>query len=226
MRHATRAAITMALGDAIFVGLPLVAWGVGDLRGFLAGPPRLGYVVLALALNGYAAIRIPEVGKRRGDATRLVRRQRLAVRALQVIPLALVVVAPLCDRRGLASIGGPIAVRYLGVAAYAAGFLLMHWTEAHLGRLFSVQVEIQPGHRLVTDGPYRRLRHPRYLGIIVWAAGIALVFRSWVGLALVAAITLVLLWRIHDEEALMRSEFGAEWSAYAARSWRLVPLVY
>ncbi len=226
MRYAMRGAITMVLGDAIFVGLPLVAWGVGDMRGFFAGTPRLAYVVLALALNGYAAIRIPEVGTRHGEATKLVRRQRLAVQALQVIPLALVIVAPFGDRRGLAPIGAPIAMRYLGVAAYALGFLLMHWTEAHLGRLFSVQVTIQPGHRLVTDGPYRWLRHPRYVGIIVFAAGISLVFRSWLGLVLVAAITLVLLWRIHDEEALMRREFGAEWNAYAARSWRLVPLVY
>ena len=226
MRYATRAAVTMLIGDAIFVGLPLVAWGVGDLHGFFGNPARLAYVVLALALNAYAAIRIPEVGKPRGEATKLVRRQRLAVLALQVIPLALVIVAPFGDRRGIAVLGEWPLLRYLGVTLYALGFLLMHWAEAHLGRLFSVQVAIQPGHRLVTDGPYRWVRHPRYLGIFAFATGISLVFRSWLALVLVAAITLVLLWRIHDEEALMREAFGADWDAYAARSWSLVPLVF
>jgi protein-S-isoprenylcysteine O-methyltransferase Ste14 len=36
----------------------------------------------------------------------------------------------------------------------------------------------------------------------------------------------VLLWRIHDEEALMRQEFGADWGAYAKKSWHLIPYIY
>ena len=102
----------------------------------------------------------------------------------------------------------------------------MHLSQVHLGRLFSVQVAIQEGHLLVTDGPYRHVRHPRYLGVLLFLPGIALVFRSWVALALAAPILLVLLWRIADEEALMRTTFGADWDAYARRTWRLVPLVW
>jgi protein-S-isoprenylcysteine O-methyltransferase Ste14 len=36
----------------------------------------------------------------------------------------------------------------------------------------------------------------------------------------------VLLWRIRDEEALMRREFGPAWEVYRRRSWRLVPLIF
>ncbi|MCL4876976.1 MAG: hypothetical protein KJ064_09970 [Anaerolineae bacterium] len=79
---------------------------------------------------------------------------------------------------------------------------------------------------LVTDGPYRFLRHPRYLGIIMFNLGIALVYRSWMAMILVAALTLVLLWRIHDEESLMHQEFGADWDVYARKSWHLIPFVY
>jgi protein-S-isoprenylcysteine O-methyltransferase Ste14 len=42
---------------------------------------------------------------------------------------------------------------------------------------------------------------------------------------LLAALALVLFWRIHDEEALMGQEFGTEWEGYARRSWRLVPFI-
>ncbi len=218
-------ALTFLMGTAIFVALPLAAWGPGDPGGFLANPARAAYVALALGLNGYASVMIPEVGKRREAARRTVARQRLAVRLLQALPLAIVLWGPFADRHALAVIPWPGA-RWAGVALYAAGFLLMHWAEAHLGRLFSVEVAIQDGHRLVTDGPYRLVRHPRYLGIIAFAAGIALVFRSWPGLVLAAAIKLVLSGRIRDEEALMADEFGDEWAAYARRSWRLVPHVY
>ncbi len=102
----------------------------------------------------------------------------------------------------------------------------MNWAEDALGKQFSVQVTIQEGHQLVTGGPFRFLRHPRYLSIITFNVGIALVFRSGLALVLVAALILVLLWRIHDEEALMHEEFGKDWEAYSARSWRLIPYVF
>jgi protein-S-isoprenylcysteine O-methyltransferase Ste14 len=102
----------------------------------------------------------------------------------------------------------------------------MTWAQAALGPQFSTEVTLQPHHRLVTAGPYRLLRHPRYLGIVLFALGIALTFRSGVGLSFAAAIAAVLVWRIGDEERLMRSAFGTAWDGYAARTWRLVPFVW
>jgi len=90
----------------------------------------------------------------------------------------------------------------------------------------ATSVRVREGKRLVTDGPYRFLRHPRYLGILVSFAGISLVFRSWLALILVGVIKAVLLWRIYDEEALMRDEFGAAWERYCRCSWRLLPFVF
>ncbi|MFI5165268.1 MAG: methyltransferase family protein [Thermoanaerobaculales bacterium] len=226
MTHALRAAATVLIGIVIFVGLPVIAWGLGDLAGFLAEPARVGYVALVLLLNTIIGIRMPEVGKKRDTPRRIVPRQRVAVALLQALSLAIVIVAPYADRRGIAVLGGAEALRYVGLAMYALGLILMHWTQTYLGKQFSVQVAVQDGHRLVTDGPYRFLRHPRYLGIIVFSKGIALVFRSWLALIFVVAIACVLLWRIHDEEALMREEFGAAWDSYCRRSWRLVPFVY
>ena len=108
----------------------------------------------------------------------------------------------------------------------ACGFVLMHWAQVHLDLQFSVQVTVQEGHQLITDGPYKLIRHPRYLGIILFSSGIALVFRSWATLVLVALILAVLLWRIHDEESLMGEEFGADWEAYCLRTSRLIPWLY
>jgi protein-S-isoprenylcysteine O-methyltransferase Ste14 len=53
--------------------------------------------------------------------------------------------------------------------------------------------------------------------------GGALVFRSGVGILLAAAILAPLLARIASEEKLLQSQFGAEYDAYRARTWRLVP---
>jgi protein-S-isoprenylcysteine O-methyltransferase Ste14 len=221
-----RIVLTFLVGTAIFVLLPLVAWGAGDVRGFLASPVRLAYCIAVTALAAVAAARIPEIGRPRAEARKTVGRQRLAVLLLQIVPLAMVAVAPWSDRRGVGVLDDAIAIRAAGLVLYACGFLLMHWAEAHLGRLFSVQVELQEGHRLVTDGPYRLVRHPRYLGVLLFLPGIALVFRSWLALALAAPLLLVLLWRIADEEVLLREAFGPEWDAYSRQTARLLPRVW
>ena len=87
-------------------------------------------------------------------------------------------------------------------------------------------VAIQKDHALVTDGLYRVIRNPSYLGLMVMLAGWALAFRSLLGLALAAAFVPPLIARIHSEEALLGKHFGAEYDAYRARTWRLIPYVY
>jgi protein-S-isoprenylcysteine O-methyltransferase Ste14 len=218
--------IKLLIGVLIFVGLPLVGWGLSDLQGFIDHPVRLGYAVIVVLLQIFVVIRLPEVGGRRATGENITPRERLTLVPLQVIPLAIVIVAPYCDRREIAVLGELDLLRYLGLALFTSGFLGMHWAEAFLDKQFSVYVTLQEDHKLVTEGPYRHLRHPRYLGIIIFTAGISLVFRSWLALILVAALALVLIWRIQNEEALMHREFGTDWEAYSQRSWRLIPYVY
>jgi len=78
----------------------------------------------------------------------------------------------------------------------------------------------------LTDGPYRFIRHPRYLGGVIQGIGLSLLFRSWIGLALTSVFLFIVLFRIQDEEALMREAFGAAWAQYCKKSWRLVPFLY
>jgi len=210
----------------IFVGLPLVGWGVKDVQGFIGHPVRLGYAVIVVLLQAFVAVRLPEVGGGRRKGKKVSRRERLTLMPLQVIPLALVIAAPYSDRNAIAVLGEFEVIRYLGLALFSLGFVGTHWAEASLDKQFSVYVTIQDDHKLVTDGPYRYIRHPRYLGIIAFTMGISLVFRSWLALIIVAALTLVLVWRIHGEEALMHQKFGKDWEAYCQKSWRLIPFVY
>jgi protein-S-isoprenylcysteine O-methyltransferase Ste14 len=95
-----------------------------------------------------------------------------------------------------------------------------------LGRRFSAVVAIQERHELATDGPYRWVRNPSYLGGLVGGLGWALVFRSVVGVLLLLPFLWLLVTRIHAEEALLASEFGPTYEAYRQRTWRLLPWVY
>jgi protein-S-isoprenylcysteine O-methyltransferase Ste14 len=226
MSAIVRAAIKLSIGIVIYFGLPLTGWGLHDLQGFFAHPARLGYTILTVLMLTVIVIVLPDAGSNRGKGIKTVNCHRISLILIQLISLGLLFAAPFLDRRNVALFGDIEAVRYLGLALYVLGVILMHWAEVALGEQFSVEVTIREGHKLVTSGPFRYLRHPRYLGVILMTAGISLVFNSWLALFPVAALALLLIWRIRDEDALLRGEFGAEWEAYAKRSWRLVPFVY
>jgi protein-S-isoprenylcysteine O-methyltransferase Ste14 len=221
-----RAMARLLIGLLLFIGLPLLGWGIYNLDEFFANPARLGYVALSVLAQVVILLVLSNAGKGSGSGKALLRRQRLALIILQVLSLALVVSAPYCDRRSIATLGGSEVARYIGLSLYLIGMFVMHWAEANLGRQFSIDVTIQEGHRLITNGLYRNLRHPRYLGIMLFSIGISLVFRSLLGLAIVALLVVVLAWRIHDEEILMHKQFGIEWENYSRRSRRLIPFVY
>jgi protein-S-isoprenylcysteine O-methyltransferase Ste14 len=78
----------------------------------------------------------------------------------------------------------------------------------------------------MTTGLYTYIRNPSYLGLLIGGIGWALAFRSIIGV-IIALLNLVpLVARMNSEEALLRSQFGAEYDAYYKRTWRLVPWLY
>jgi protein-S-isoprenylcysteine O-methyltransferase Ste14 len=136
------------------------------------------------------------------------------------------VLVPFFDRQGILTFSTSGAGRWPGFFLGAGGLLIIFWSGIVLGRQYSPEVTIQEGHRLITRGPYRAIRHPRYAGGILMGVGLSVLFRSWAGLILTAIFGGVVLFRIADEERMMAREFGAEWNDYCARSWRLVPFIY
>jgi protein-S-isoprenylcysteine O-methyltransferase len=107
----------------------------------------------------------------------------------------------------------------------ALGIALRAWSVRTLDRHFTWHVTIVDGHRLVTSGPYRRFRHPSYVG--AWLAYVAfpLAIGSWCS-ALLAAPLLASAFRgrIRLEEARLEAHFGDEWRAFAARVGPTWPL--
>ena len=96
-----------------------------------------------------------------------------------------------------------------------------------LARFFTYDVTIQPGHRVVTAGPYRWVRHPSYTGGLVGLLGLGVALGSAAAvLALVVVPLIGVLIRIRHEERTLRSALGAEYDAYAARTPRLLPGIW
>jgi protein-S-isoprenylcysteine O-methyltransferase Ste14 len=120
--------------------------------------------------------------------------------------------------------GGGWAPVAIGLGVLAAGVALRVWAIATLGRLFKFVVVIQDGHRVVTSGPCRLLRHPSYTGALAGFFGTGIALDSWLSmLALVLIPLLAIGVRIHVEEAKLARALGQEYRAYTRRTRRLVP---
>lgn len=208
----------------------LLGWGLGNLPGFFANAPRAAYVLVTLLLGlgvGIQTIVAPEgIHGGKGEAGKLVRRQSVVKIVIILAMYAALFLMPFADRRDLAVWAGGEALRWVGVLCVGLGFGLVFWSGIALGRFYSADVTLQKDHRLITTGLYGVLRHPRYMGILLIAPGLALLFRSWVGLLAFVPILGIILFRIRDEEALLHHTFGSEWETYCRRSWRLLPYIY
>jgi protein-S-isoprenylcysteine O-methyltransferase Ste14 len=214
------------VGVIIFSFLPLIGWGLNDISGFIQNPFRLAYIIMMAILSVFVVIFVPNEGRSRGEGKKLVKRQKISLLFLQIIPPFIVLLSPFFERRGIGLFKENDIIRLSALVISFLGFILMNWSVMVLGRQFSVDVTIQDDHKLVTNGPYKYIRHPRYLGIIVFFTGVSLVFLSQFSMILTLVLLLVLLWRIKDEEDLMRREFKKNWEEYKKRTYSLIPFVF
>ena len=114
-----------------------------------------------------------------------------------------------------------------GMFAYAIGLWLFHRSHADLGTNWSITLEVRANHALVTEGVYRRMRHPMYSALLVYSIGQALVLPNWfAGPSYLVAMALIVATRLGPEERMMLEEFGAQYEAYRSRTKRLVPGVW
>jgi protein-S-isoprenylcysteine O-methyltransferase Ste14 len=123
-----------------------------------------------------------------------------------------------------AHIAFPAWVRWSGALLAAVGIGLFCWSHLALGTNWSGIVELSQGHRLVTEGPYRYVRHPMYSAFFMMGFGLLLLSANWLlGLIHLGVVTGMYRARVEDEEALMSEHFGDAYRAYLARTGRLLP---
>ena len=211
--------VGILLSTLAYLGLAILVRG--GLAAFFSHPALIALTIALVAMSAATLFSEGHLspGKREDRANRWV------LGAFALIGFFLAWLPAYTDRNGIWVLDGE-AVRWLGVALFAAGGALRVWPVFVLGRRFSGLVAIQPGHTLVTDGIYGIIRHPSYLGLLVNTLGWALAFRSGIGVLLTMLLIPPLLSRIRAEETLLRAEFGGAYDAYRSRTWRLIPGFY
>jgi len=114
-----------------------------------------------------------------------------------------------------------------GSVCLAIGLFVFYRSHADLGSFWSVTLEVRENHRLISQGVYRRVRHPMYSALVLYSVGQALAVPNWVaGPSYLVAFGILFAFRIRAEEQMMVDAFGDEYVAYMAKTKRLVPGVW
>lgn len=196
----------------------------GDLR-WPAGWWYIGLYVLMLSAASFVMIpRRREVIEERSKGAKGGKRWDYWLTQLMIIPsLGLLVVAGL-DQRWSWTAPLPVWVRLIGGFLFILGYALVLWA-MYANKFFSqvVRIQTERGHVAVTDGPYRIVRHPGYLGMTTSMLGAVFLLDTLYGLACFLLYLVLIILRISFEDRTLQAELP-DYPEYAARTrFRLIP---
>ena len=112
----------------------------------------------------------------------------------------------------------------IGLVMMVAGLWVFYRSHADLGGNWSITLQLREEHRLVTNGIYRRIRHPMYASIFLLSIAHLLFVPNWIVAPLyLLSFAILYIFRVAHEERMMLDRFGAEYGAYMRCSGRLFP---
>ena len=147
--------------------------------------------------------------------------------AVFTLGFVLLLVALFLDALGVARMSLAPLVAWVGVIVMLLGISLRVWSSRVLGRFFTRTLRVAGDQPVVSEGPYRVVRHPGYLGDILMWSGAAFATLNWIAFSgLTLAALLAYGYRIRVEESMLQETLGEAYHAYMVRTWRLLPFVY
>lgn len=117
-----------------------------------------------------------------------------------------------------------IALNITGVILCGAGIAFAIWARTYLGKNWGMPMSLKENPELVTSGPYARVRHPIYTGVLLAMFGTMLVV-GFIWLILFIFFGIYFIFSAKKEEQIMASQFPDQYAAYKKRTKMLIPFV-
>ena len=206
----------------IYVGLPLLAWGTNDWRGFLSNPVRTSFSVVSIVYALILAWLVYITPSQTEEEHRFDLGRWHAYMFESIF-----VLSAFGDRRGILAWAENPTLRWLGMAIYLIGMGVSIWANFtwvnHLrweaGRAVDNPV-------LLYEGPFHWIRYPSMLSLAIYCLGFALMFRSWVGLFMMLPLIAGILNRINSLEKIYAEKYKRTWPLRRHASKKIIPYLY
>jgi protein-S-isoprenylcysteine O-methyltransferase Ste14 len=149
--------------------------------------------------------------------------QRIIIFLILIASIALFVLSAFDHRFSWSPVSAPVSL--LGDILVALG-LMLNLIVLRENSYSSSTIEIMEDQKVISTGPYALVRHPMYAASLVMIIGVPLALGSWLGLAVIVLTIPVLVWRILDEERLLKKDLPG-YIEYAHKvRYRLVPYLW
>lgn len=215
--------VARLLGAGLFLFVPLFA-GAGTivwLRGWLFfGLFMLNIVVNLIVLIAKAPELLEERWKRRKDTKRFDK--VFGIFYLLSILIMLVISGVDSVRHEWSDMSELLI--FVGVGLHILGSIPIMWsllTNPHLET--TVRIQTDRGHRVISTGPYRYVRHPMYVGMILMIFGWPLILGSWAALGVASFIIILFFVRTALEDATLQNELDGYRAFCEQTPYRLIP---
>ena len=220
-RRAIAGLLRMVVILPVLVFLP--AW---TIRYWQAWVCLFVFSACATAITAYLMKRDPALLERRLKAGAAAEKQmsQKVIQSLAVIGFVALLVIPGLDHRFRWSVVSPYAA-IAGDLLIVVGFLFVTWVFKE-NSFTSGVIEVAAEQRVITTGPYAWVRHPMYSGSLIMLAGIPIGLGSWYGLLVMIPMTIVIIWRLLDEERFLGENLVGYTEYKEKIRFRLIPAVW
>ena len=117
-------------------------------------------------------------------------------------------------------------LRLIGALLAILALIWFIWIHRSLGNNLSVRLRIKDSQKLVTDGPYRWIRHPMYSAFYLLHFAVFFLTANWfIGVTWLAGLSIIILLRVKREESMLLAKFGDEYVSYIERTGRFIPII-
>jgi protein-S-isoprenylcysteine O-methyltransferase Ste14 len=184
------------------------------------------FCVSAALITIYLWKRDPKLLERRveaGPGAEKEATQKIIQVFASIFFLALLIIPSFDHRYGWSSI--PLCIVIAGDFLVALGFFLVFLVFRE-NTFAAATIEVSADQKVITTGPYSIVRHPMYSGALVMLFGTPLALGSWWGLMTLIPFTLILIWRLLDEEKFLSKNLPG-YNEYCQKvRYRLIPLLW
>jgi len=117
-------------------------------------------------------------------------------------------------------------IKAASIVLVAVGVAIAIWARRHIGEYWSSRVALKEDHHLIQSGPYARVRHPIYSGMLLAMIGTGLFVGEWRAIIGVLLVFAAHWQKAQREEQLLVGEFGPIYREYCGRTGSLLPRLH
>jgi protein-S-isoprenylcysteine O-methyltransferase Ste14 len=184
------------------------------------------FFVPSLAITLYLMRHDPELLARRmrgGPTAETEPAQKIIMLLVSLGFIGLIVFPGLDHRFGWSQMSAAMALA-------GDGLILLGWLAIFFvfraNSYAAATIQLAPGQKIISTGPYALVRHPMYAGGFLMLLGIPIALGSWWGLLIIAAMMPALIWRLFEEEKFLVRNLAGYVAYQRTVPYRMIPLVW